>query len=74
MVGQSKHEAAKRLRTRLSNAHRAYMAALERSYEIGLMRGQQAERENCATYRRYMVALQQCTDFALSGTIPDDLL
>jgi hypothetical protein len=82
MTRQSKQETAKRLRDRLSSAHQAYMDALSRLDAIamhpgqlpaldGLLRGQRADTETRITHRRYMDALQQRTDFALSGAIPE---
>jgi hypothetical protein len=60
------------------------MAAIARSDAIamnagqlpaldGLRRAQQADAETRITHWRYMVALQQCTDFAVSEAIPEDL-
>jgi hypothetical protein len=34
---------------------------------------QLAASEAHAAHQRYLVALQQCTDFAVSGAVPDEL-
>ncbi len=68
-VVATKQEVGKRLRRRLRDAHRAYMEALAR---LGAL-DQPAGGETRAAHQRYMVVLQQCRDFALSGAFPDDL-